>query len=57
MSKMFETEQSLREIYYDPLEGYSSATQLYRKAKEKGFGRYLYSNQKMALSPRNLHPF
>ena len=36
MSKKFEMEQLLREIYYDPLEGYSSATQLYKKAKEKG---------------------
>ena len=31
-------EQELRDIYYDPLKGYQSAEQLYRKAKEKGLG-------------------
>ena len=30
------TEQELRDIYYDPFEGYRSAEKLYRKAKEKG---------------------
>ena len=29
-------EQELRDIYYDPSEGYQSAEKLYRKAKEKG---------------------
>ena len=29
-------EQELRNIYYDPSEGYRSAEKLYRKAKEKG---------------------
>ena len=29
-------EQELRDIYYDPSEGYQSAERLYRKAKEKG---------------------
>ena len=29
-------EQELRDIYYDPSEGYQSAENLYRKAKEKG---------------------
>ena len=27
-------EQELRDIYYDPSEGYKSAEKLYRKAKE-----------------------
>ena len=31
-------EQELRDIYYDPSEGYQSAEKLYRKAKEKGLG-------------------
>ena len=30
--------QELRDIYYDPPEGYQSAKKLYRKAKEKGLG-------------------
>ena len=30
------TEQRLRDIYYDPSEGYQSAERLYLKAKEKG---------------------
>ena len=30
------TEQELRNIYYDPSEGYRSAEKLYQKAKEKG---------------------
>ena len=30
------TEQELRNIYYDPSEGYQSAEKLYQKAKEKG---------------------
>ena len=30
------TEQELRNIYYDPAEGYRSAEKLYQKAKEKG---------------------
>ena len=29
-------EQGLRDIYYDPSEGYQSAERLYQKAKEKG---------------------
>ena len=29
-------EQELRDIYYDPSEGYQSAEKLYRKANEKG---------------------
>ena len=29
-------EQELRDIYYDPSEGYQSAERLYQKAKEKG---------------------
>ena len=28
-------EQELRDIYYDPSEGYQSAEKLYQKAKEK----------------------
>ena len=31
-------EQELRDIYYDPSEGYKSVERLYRKAKEKGLG-------------------
>ena len=31
-------EQELRDIYYDPSEGYKSAEKLYQKAKEKGLG-------------------
>ena len=31
-------EQELRDIYYDPSEGYQSAEKLYQKAKEKGLG-------------------
>ena len=30
------TEQELRDIYYDPSEGYQSAEKLYQKVKEKG---------------------
>ena len=30
------TEQELRDVYYDPSEGYQSAAKLYQKAKEKG---------------------
>ena len=30
------TEQGLRDIYYNPAEGYRSAERLYQKAKEKG---------------------
>ena len=30
------TEQELRDIYYDPSEGYRSAEKLYRKAKDTG---------------------
>ena len=30
------TEQGLRDIYYDPSEGYQFAERLYQKAKEKG---------------------
>ena len=30
------TEQELRDVYYDPAEGYLSAEKLYQKAKEKG---------------------
>ena len=29
-------EQELRDIYYDPLEGYRPAEKLFRKAKENG---------------------
>ena len=29
-------EQGLRDIYYDPSEGYQSVERLYQKAKEKG---------------------
>ena len=32
------TEQELRDIYYDPSEGYQSAERLYQKAKGKGLG-------------------
>ena len=31
-------EQELRDLYYDPSEGYKSVEKLYRKAKEKGLG-------------------
>ena len=31
-------EQELREIYYDPAEGYRSVEKLYRKARERGLG-------------------
>ena len=31
-------EQELRDIYYDPSEGYKSVEKLYQKAKEKGLG-------------------
>ena len=31
-------EQELRDIYYNPSEGYQFAEKLYRKAKEKGLG-------------------
>ena len=31
-------EQGLREIYYDPAEGYRSVEKLYRKARERGLG-------------------
>ena len=30
------TEQGLRDIYYDPSEGYQSAERLYQKARKKG---------------------
>ena len=34
--KQFETEQTLRELYYNPVMGYSSAQKLFEKAKEEG---------------------
>ena len=34
--KQFETEQTLRELYYNPVMGYSSTQKLFEKAKEEG---------------------
>ncbi len=32
----FNTEQQLRDIYYDPVKGFQSKERLYKKAKEQG---------------------
>ncbi len=32
----FNTEQQLRDIYYDPVRGFQSKERLYQKAKEEG---------------------
>ena len=33
---LFNTQQELREIYYDPVRGYQSASKLWKEAKESG---------------------
>ena len=48
-------EQSLRDLYYDPVSGYQSIEKLYKEAKKEGLDVSRQKGKNVATSSRNVH--